>query len=65
MSKTRLILTNCRRCDKPVTTLKKPIHGTREIQGKFGRICSDCITPEEREEIDSLFKSAIQNTFAI
>lgn len=54
MSKFRIVTTKCRRCGRQVGTGNKSLWGNDKAKAKLDRICSDCITPEEREAIRSL-----------
>lgn len=42
---------NCPRCNKEVFTLVKSLSGAESAKEKYQGICSDCITPEEQEEM--------------
>ena len=43
--KQQLHQTTCKRCGKPI------VSSIRSLQHPLGRICRDCITNEERQEI--------------
>jgi len=49
--KFQLIKTTCRRCEKPLTTGSRSLFGADELKAKLDRICADCITPEENQEM--------------
>ena len=49
--KPKILTTNCRRCNKPIATLNKSLFGLDELKAKLDRICSDCITIEEVQEM--------------
>ncbi len=51
MNKVRIISTICRRCGKPITTLNKSLYGCDELKARLDRICTDCITVDEAQEI--------------
>lgn len=51
-SRLMLVYTNCTRCSKPLTTLNRSLYGADALKSKLGSICSDCITPEERHEME-------------
>lgn len=54
-----IITTECRRCGKPVATVSRSILGADETYERYSGICSNCITPEEQEEIIRLQAEAI------
>lgn len=45
----RLITTSCKRCGKSVASSTRFQH--TEAYAKYGRICEECITPEEQHEM--------------
>ena len=47
----KIISTTCRRCGKPIATLNKSLYGCDELKAKLDRICTDCITVDEAQEI--------------
>ncbi len=46
-----IVETSCKRCKKPIATLVKSFYGCDKLQKQFGGICSDCISPEERQDL--------------
>ena len=44
----RLIETTCKRCGKKLSTMTAPIHSSAATMYKWNRICSSCITDQER-----------------
>lgn len=58
----KLIETTCKRCGRPIMTAEKSITGAHKLKMEFDRICSRCITPDEREEINrGLLQQVHQN----
>ena len=49
--KPKILTTACRRCGKPLATLNKSLCGLDELKARLDRICTDCITSEETQEI--------------
>ena len=48
-----LVTMSCRRgCGKTLSTLSAPIHSTREDHARYHGICDDCLTDEERKDMD-------------
>ncbi len=54
-----IVTTICRRCNKPLTTLSRSLYGADEAKARLDRLCSDCTTPEERQEMLMLQAEAI------
>ncbi len=52
--KFQLVKTTCRRCGKDLYTGNRSLYGLDEAKKRLDRICSDCITVEERNEINHL-----------
>lgn len=52
MSRKPLVVIGCRRCGKSVTSTNKSLTGADQLWRKYAGICSDCITPSEKHEID-------------
>jgi hypothetical protein len=52
---------NCPRCNKEVYTMVKAMNGAETTKKKYEGICSDCITPEEQEEMMAIQANAIYN----
>lgn len=46
-----LVETTCRRCGKPIVTGNRSLHGNDAAKAKLDRICSGCITEDEKAEI--------------
>lgn len=42
---------NCKRCGKEIATANRSITGNDALKAKYGNICHDCTTPEERAEM--------------
>ena len=53
-SKFHLIHTNCRRCGKPLMTGSRSLFGMDEAKKQLDRLCGDCITPEEKDQLHKL-----------
>jgi Protein of unknown function (DUF2688) len=53
MRRTRIqiITTSCRRCGKPLATLSRSLYGAERAKANLDRICGDCVTEEERQEM--------------
>ena len=49
--KIAIISTTCRRCGKPIATLNRSLYGADELKARLDRICTDCITVDEAQEI--------------
>lgn len=54
-----LIATTCRRCGKPLMTGSRSLWGAENARAKFAEICSDCITPEDRAEMEQAVNAAV------
>ena len=52
--KFRLIHTTCRRCGKPLMTGSRSLYGNDAAKARLDRICGDCVTDEERHEMETL-----------
>jgi superfamily II helicase len=57
--KFQLIVTTCRRCDKPITTGNRSLYGADAAKAKYERICSDCATEQENYEMNLAIGKAI------
>lgn len=42
---------NCKRCGKPLSTTSRSIHGLDSLKKQYGYLCSDCTTPEEKQDM--------------
>ena len=51
MARIEIVSTVCRRCGRPIATLNKSLYGCDELKAKLDRICTDCITTDEAQEI--------------
>jgi hypothetical protein len=49
--KIKIEMTKCRRCGKSLATTNKSIYGMDSLKAKWGNICADCSTQEERFQI--------------
>lgn len=49
--KVKILTTTCRRCGKPIATLNKSLYGLDELKARLDRICTDCITVDEAQDI--------------
>lgn len=50
---TLVVTMSCRRgCGKRLATLTAPIHGTKADHAKYHGICDDCLTPEEKADMN-------------
>jgi ribosomal protein L32 len=47
----QIYATNCKRCGKPIHATTSSFYGANSLHAKYSRICSDCTTPEEKQEI--------------
>lgn len=47
----RLVETTCKRCGKKLSTMAAPIHSSAATMNKWNRICSSCITDQERMQM--------------
>ncbi len=54
-----IVTTSCRRCGKALATASRSLHGADAAKARFGSICSDCVTPAEREEMLHAIAGAI------
>lgn len=50
----KLIQTACRICGKPVMTGNRSLYGNDAAKARLDRICDDCVTDEERQEMETL-----------
>ena len=41
----------CRRCRKPLSTATRSLLGLDALKDRWGILCSNCITPEERHQM--------------
>ena len=57
--KVRILTTTCRRCGKPIATLNKSLYGLDELKARLDRICTDCITVDEAQDISDAQAQAI------
>jgi len=58
----QLVNTTCPRCGKPTVTGNRSLWGADSLQQKYTGICTACITPEEREEINSNLAEFVYST---
>lgn len=42
---------NCRRCGKEISTASRSIYGLDSLKARYGSICHDCTTDDERNEM--------------
>jgi len=49
--KIAIVKTECARCGKEIFTCKRSLLGSESLKRKWGMICEDCITPEEKHQI--------------
>ena len=42
---------NCKRCGKSLSTTSRSIHGLDNLKAKYGYLCHNCTTSEERNEM--------------
>lgn len=54
-----LVNTNCPRCGKPTVTGSRSLWGAYTLKQKFDGVCSACITPAERKEIDETLAECV------
>ena len=55
----KLIQVACKRCGRPILTAEKAIHGDSNLKTRLGNICSNCITPEEKRQVEDGIAMAI------
>ena len=55
----KLIQTACKRCGRPLLTAEKAIHGDHSLKTRLGNICSACITPKEKRQMEDGIAVAI------
>ncbi len=62
----RIVLyeTHCRRCGKPVTTANRSLYGLDALKAQYDRICHDCMTDTERNELLDKMGQGISKTLA-
>jgi len=53
----QLSLSKCKRCNKPIATMKKPAHVSDETFEKFSGICAECFSPKEQLELSIAMKN--------
>ncbi len=52
-AKIQVMTVSCRRgCGKKLTTLNRPVHSTAEDYRKYSGICENCLTDEERADMN-------------
>ena len=51
-NKIKLIQVKCERCNKPITTTNRSLYGADELKAKFGKLCNNCATDEEKHQIN-------------
>ena len=49
--KVKVVSTVCRRCGRPIATLNKSLYGCEELKSRLDKICNNCITVDETQEI--------------
>lgn len=54
-----IVHTNCKRCGKPLVTTSRSIMGLDKLKERLGSICSNCTTPEEKQEMLDAMAGAI------
>lgn len=57
--KYELFTTNCKRCNKPITTSTRSLFGADRAHAKFAEICAACMTPEENAEMQQNINAAV------
>lgn len=62
---TEVIETQCRRCGTPLRTLRRSPLGLDELKERLGSICTQCMTAEERAEIEQAQFAALHLAAAI
>jgi hypothetical protein len=55
----KIITTTCRRCGKALATGSRSLYGADAAKAELDRICENCVTPEERQEIQRAIGQAI------
>lgn len=51
MIKSRLTISRCSRCHRPLTVSVKSLLGLDTLKEKWGILCADCITAEEQHQL--------------
>ena len=51
MKRIVIIRTHCKRCNKPICTTNKSLHGLDALKAQYGSICEDCMPVTERYEM--------------
>jgi len=55
----KLMQVACKRCGRPILTAEKAIHGDSSLKTRLGNICSNCITPKEKRQVEDGIAMAI------
>ena len=63
--KIKLEIVNCKRCGKKITTAKKSFYGLNNLKRKYGMICINCVTEEEKKEIENAIKKELERQINI
>jgi hypothetical protein len=58
-----IVQTNCKRCGRPIATASHSITGNEDLKAKFGGICQDCMTDDERHELECILLSRLTSAF--
>ena len=54
-----MVETTCKRCGARIFTGSRSLFGMDKLKTKYGEICTKCVTPEEKKEIDDAFRNMI------
>ena len=58
----RIYLTKCKRCGKPLASLTQSIWGANDARYKYAGICKECMTEEEKQEVQNMVNAAVLRT---
>lgn len=48
-----LVPTTCKRCGRQLYTGNRSLYGNEALKAKYERICSGCMTPQEKADLYS------------
>lgn len=51
-NKIKLFQIRCKKCGKPITTTNRSIYGAEDLKAKYGELCCDCVSVEEKARIN-------------
>ena len=50
---------HCKRCGREIATASRSIHNLDSLKAKYGNVCQDCTTSEERAEMTTAIAEGI------